>query len=150
MQFAKRELDVGIATRNAEAQKAFYEEVLGFAPAPEISLGELGRELCTRVGGHTIRFYDFAQPPEPCEGGTDKAIGIRLLAFILDDLDAVLARCDAKGHAYRRMALPDSTPYQVAFSSDADGNALELVGLRKPAGPALTVRMQVGLTVSDI
>jgi glyoxylase I family protein len=150
MQFAKPALDIGIASRNAAAAKAFYQEVFGFTSLPDGSMGDLGRELCARFAGHTLRFYDFNQPPEPTEGGTDKANGIRLLAFILDDLDAVLARMTERSHPFRMMPLPEQTPYRVAFSNDADGNALELVGLRKPAGPELAIRMQIGLTVSDI
>jgi catechol 2,3-dioxygenase-like lactoylglutathione lyase family enzyme len=75
---------------------------------------------------------------------------MRLLAFILDDLDAVLARFDAAGLRYDRLALPENTPYRVAFATDADGNALELVGLRAPAGDRLATRMQIGLTVADV
>jgi glyoxylase I family protein len=150
MQFSKPALDIGIASRNADAAKAFYQDVFGFTSLPDVSMGELGRELCAGCAGHTLRFYDFKKPPEPTEGGTDKANGIRLLAFVLDDLDAVLARMTERSHPFRMLPLPEQTPYRVAFSSDADGNALELVGLRKPAGPELAVRMQIGLTVSDI
>jgi catechol 2,3-dioxygenase-like lactoylglutathione lyase family enzyme len=75
---------------------------------------------------------------------------MRLLAFIFDDLDAVLGRMDAAGHAYRRLDLPPESPFRVAFASDVDGNALELVGLRAPAGERLATRLQIGLTVSDV
>jgi catechol 2,3-dioxygenase-like lactoylglutathione lyase family enzyme len=150
MEFTKPQLDVGIATRNAAAASAFYRDLMGFEALPSISLGEMGTQARFRVGDHILKLYDFAKPPEACEGGTEKANGMRLLAFILDDLEAVLARFDAAGHRYNRMKLPDNAPYQVAFASDADGNALELVGLRKPAGDQLKTRLQVGLTVSDI
>lgn len=150
MQFSRPALDIGIASRNAAAARAFYQDVFGFTPLPDVSLGVLGTELCARFAGHTVRFYDFTQPPEATEGGTEKANGIRLLAFILDDLDGVLARMKERSHPFRMLPLPEQTPYRVAFSNDADGNALELVGLRQPAGPQLAIRMQIGLTVSDI
>jgi len=113
-------------------------------------MGPLGTQARLSVGGHTLKLYDFAEPPEPTPGGTEKANGMRLLAFLLDDLPAVLARLDAAGHAYQRLSLPEGTPFSVAFSADADGNALELVGLAEPAGEALRARLQIGLTVADV
>jgi hypothetical protein len=59
---------------------------------------------------------------------------MRLLAFILDDLDAVLAKLDAAGRKHSSLPVPDSLPYRVSFSRDLEGNLLELVGLHKPAG----------------
>jgi catechol 2,3-dioxygenase-like lactoylglutathione lyase family enzyme len=150
MQLAKQELDVGLVTRNVEAQKRFYGEVMGFTTLPAQPLGELGTQWRFRTGNHLVKVNDFAQTPEENAGGTGKANGIRLLAFILDDLDGVLTRLDAAGIRHSAMPVPEQTPFRVAFSSDADGNALELVGLRRPAGDKLTTRMQIGLTVSSI
>jgi glyoxylase I family protein len=150
MQLSKAELDVGIASLDVAAARAFYQEVMGLQVLPATSMGKTGTTSRLRVGNHVLKLFDFATPPEQSEGGTDKANGIRLLAFILDDLDAVLARMDALGHPYRKLAMPDNAPFRVAFANDADGNALELVGLAKPAGDRLTARVQIGLTVSDI
>jgi glyoxylase I family protein len=150
MQLAKQELDVGLVTRNVEAQKRFYGEVMGFTILPALPLGEMGTQWRFGIGNHLVKVNDFVQTPEENEGGTGKANGIRLLAFILDDLDGVLARLEAAGMRYNAMPVPEETPYRVAFSSDADGNALELVGLKRPAGDKLATRMQIGLTVSDV
>jgi catechol 2,3-dioxygenase-like lactoylglutathione lyase family enzyme len=147
---AKPELDVGLVTRNADAARDFYERIMGFDALPAELHGDHGTEWRFRVGNHFIRLNDLVSKPTQDEGGTDKANGIRLLAFILDDLASVLARFDADGKSYRRLSLPEGAPFQVAFASDADGNALELVGLKRPAGDKLTTRMQIGLTVSDI
>jgi glyoxylase I family protein len=150
MQLSKQELDVGVATRDVDAAVSFYRDVLGFEALPRVSMGEVGNMAPLRVGNHVIKLYAFSRAPEQVEGGTDKANGIRLLAFILDDLDAVLARFDAAGLTFSKLELPDSSPLRVAFARDADGNALELVGLRTPAGDRLKTRMQVGLTVADV
>jgi catechol 2,3-dioxygenase-like lactoylglutathione lyase family enzyme len=150
MKLARRELDVGIATLDAAAAATFYRDLLGCAPLPRQALGALGSAERVRIGGHTLKLYAFTQPPTPYPGGTARANGMRLLAVILDDLPAVLARFDAVSHPYRRLPLPAGAPFEVAFSEDADGNALELVGLREPAGERLSVRLQIGLTVADI
>lgn len=150
LQLEKLELDVGIATRDLPRATGFYRDLLGLEQDEPVSMGPLGTQGRLRVGGHTLKLYDFADAPEETPGGTEKANGMRLLAFLLDDLALVLARFDAAGHPYRRLPLPEGTPFSVAFSSDADGNALELVGLAEPAGDRLTARLQIGLTVADI
>jgi catechol 2,3-dioxygenase-like lactoylglutathione lyase family enzyme len=150
VQLTKPELDVGIATRNPEAALAFYRDVMAFDLLPAVGMGEVGSMNRVRFGNHVLKLYDFKTAPEPCEGGTDKAIGMRLLAFLFDDLEPVLARFDERKLPYARLSLPEGSALKVAFASDADGNALELVGLPKPAGDRFTARVQVGLTVADI
>lgn len=150
MELIDDELDVSIATPDAARAAAFYRGILGLQELATIEQGALGVRRRLAMGGHRIELLEFARAPEQTEGGTERANGIRLLAFILDDLDGVLARMDEAGHGYRRLPLPEGTPFQVAFSQDADGNALELVGLARPAGDRLTGRLQIGLTVGDI
>ena len=150
LRLRRAELHVGLATRDGAAATAFYRDLMGFEELPPRSLGPLGDQRRVRIGGHEIRLYEFTEKPEVCPGGTERANGIRLLAFLLDDLDGLLARLDAAGHGYQRLRLPKGSPFQVAFSTDADGNALELVGLGRPAGDLLKTRMQIGLTVSDV
>jgi glyoxylase I family protein len=150
MQLSRAELDFGLSTLQLDAAKDFYRDLMGFEELPGLSMGEIGRMARLRAGDHVIKLYEFSRSPERVEGGTDKANGMRLLAFILDDFEAVIARLDANGHAYNPLPLPDSSPLRVAFTSDADGNALELVGLKKRPSASFKTRMQVGLTVSDV
>ena len=141
---------VGVAVPDIDAALAFYRDVMAFDPLPPAGMGEIGSMSRVRFGNHVLKLYDFKAAPEACEGGTEKAIGMRLLAFLLDDLEPVLAHFDQRGLPYRRLPLPDGSALKVAFASDADGNALELVGLPKPAGDRFTARVQIGLTVADI
>ena len=150
MQLSKPELDVGLTTPDVLAATAFYRDVLGFEELPGLSMGEIGKMARLRAGNHVIKLYDFSRPAERVEGGTDKANGLRLLAFILDEFEAVIARLDATGHKYDPLQLPDSSPLRVAFTRDADGNALELVGLKASPNKGWKTRMQVGLTVADV
>jgi catechol 2,3-dioxygenase-like lactoylglutathione lyase family enzyme len=150
MQLSKPELDVGLTTRDLSATTSFYRDLLGLSELSGASMGELGKMNRLGLGGHVLKLYDFSRAPEAVEGGTDTAVGMRLLAFIFADLEAVLARFDAKGHPYRRLALPDDAPFRAAFSSDSDGNALELVGLTQPPSSSWQPRLQIGLTVADV
>jgi glyoxylase I family protein len=150
MQLSRPELDVGLTTLDLTAAKAFYRDLMGFEELPGLSMGEIGRMARLRAGNHVIKLYDFSRPAERVEGGTDKANGMRLLAFILDDFEGVIARLEAQGHKYNALSLPDSSTLRVAFTSDADGNALELVGLKSSPTRGWKTRMQVGLTVADV
>jgi len=62
----------------------------------------------------------------------------------------VVKRIRDAGGRYDELRVGDSLPYRVGFTQDPEGNVLELVGLREPAGRALETRLQIGLTVSDI
>jgi catechol 2,3-dioxygenase-like lactoylglutathione lyase family enzyme len=150
MRLAKPELDVGIVSSDAEATCAFYRDVMGFEEMPSMPLGKGAQQHRFQIGHHLVKINQFAQQPPRERGGTERAIGIRLLAFILDDLDAVLGRLDNAGRKHSTLPTGDELGYRVAFAKDPEGNVLELVGLRKPAGDTLTSRLQVGLTVASV
>jgi catechol 2,3-dioxygenase-like lactoylglutathione lyase family enzyme len=149
MRLAKPELDVGIVSSDAEATCAFYRDVMAFEELPSMPFGRGAVQHRFQIGRHLLKINQLPQAPARERGGTDRAIGIRLLAFILDDLDSVVARLDGAGR--RHSSLPTGElPYRVAFTKDPEDNLLELVGLRTPAGEKLTSRLQVGLTVADV
>jgi catechol 2,3-dioxygenase-like lactoylglutathione lyase family enzyme len=149
MRLAKPELDVGIVSSDAEATCAFYRDVMGFEEVASMPFGTGALQHRFQIGRHVVKINQFAQQPQRQRGGTERAIGIRLLAFILDDLDAVLGRLDAAGRKHS-MIPTGELGYRVAFAKDPEGNVLELVGLHKPAGAKLTSRLQVGLTVANV
>jgi catechol 2,3-dioxygenase-like lactoylglutathione lyase family enzyme len=149
MRLAKPELDVGIVSSDADATCAFYRDVMGFKELASMPLGKGALQHRFQIGHHVVKINQFPQAPQRERGGVDRAIGIRLLAFILDDLDGLLGRLDNAGR--RHSSIPTGNlDYRVAFTKDPEGNVLELVGLRKPAGDKLTSRMQVGLTVANV
>jgi catechol 2,3-dioxygenase-like lactoylglutathione lyase family enzyme len=129
---------------------AFYRDVLGLAELPSMELGAGAVQKRFRIGKHMLKLNCNAKPPERQRGGTERAIGIRLLAMIVDELDPLLARLDAADRQHTDLPVPEDLPYRVSFTKDPDGNVIELVGLRKPAGRELTARLQIGLTVSSI
>jgi catechol 2,3-dioxygenase-like lactoylglutathione lyase family enzyme len=149
MRLAKPELDVGIVSSDAEATCAFYRNVMAFKELPSMPFGQGAVQHRFQIGRHLLKINQLPQAPPRERGGTDRAIGIRLLAFILDDLDGVVSRLDGVGR--RHASVPTGElPYRVEFTKDPEDNLLELVGLRTPAGDKLTSRLQVGLTVSNI
>lgn len=133
------ELGVVLVTRDVDAARDFYRDVLDFT---EAGAGAL------RVGGHRVELREVPHAPRRAAGIYD-AVGLRVLAVFVDDLDAVIARVRARG---RRIADASWLPgrLRVTFAKDADGNLLELLGLPEPAGGGLVNRLQLGLTVRDI
>lgn len=149
MQLTNPALDIDILTRDPDALMGFYRDRLGCEPRPAPTPFEGGRHMLVAAGRHRLNLLSLDEAPGASAGATERANGIRLLAFILPDLEAVLARFDAAGHGYERLPLPEAAPFQVAFSRDSDGNALELVGLRDTPAGGFSPRMQIALTVSD-
>jgi catechol 2,3-dioxygenase-like lactoylglutathione lyase family enzyme len=150
IKLTKAELDVGIVASDADATCAFYRDVLRLAEQPSMPLGPGSLQRRFRIGKHMLKINCLPQPPEVQKGGVERAVGIRLLALIFDELDPVLARLDAAQHKHAALPLPEGTAYRVALTKDPEGNVLELIGLDKPAGKELTVRLQIGLTVADL
>jgi catechol 2,3-dioxygenase-like lactoylglutathione lyase family enzyme len=150
MRLTKQELDVGIVPSDAEATLAFYRDVIGLQTLPSAPLGQGLLQHRLRIGKHLIKLNQLDRPPQRQRGGIERAVGIRLLALILDDLDAVVGRLQAAGRRYDPLTTGAELPYRVGFTQDPEGNVLELIGLRKPAGRALSTRLQIGLTVADV
>jgi len=150
MKLSKQELDVGIVPSDPAATLAFYRDVMGFKALPSARLRSNLTQHRLRIGKHLIKLNELATPPEPERGGVERAVGMRLLAFILDDLEGCRERLIAHGAPFNELENTGRLPYRVGFTRDPEGNILELVGLRKPLGRDLSTRMQIGLTVADV
>lgn len=139
MERVEPELGVVLVTRDPDAARGFYTDVLRFAEAPAGGLV---------AGRHHIELREAPDAPRRTAGIYD-AVGIRVLAVFVDDLDGVIARVRARG---RRIADASWLPgrLRVTFAKDADGNILELLGLPEPAGAEMPDRLQIGLTVRDV
>jgi catechol 2,3-dioxygenase-like lactoylglutathione lyase family enzyme len=151
MELKKPELDVALVPSNAEVTCAFYRDVIGLQQEPSVTFASGVRQDRFSFGNHRIKINRTPQPPVRESGGVEVAIGMRLLALIVDGahFDAVLARLDAAGKKHSALPVGDA-PYRVEFTKDPDGTVVELVGLKAPAGTSNANRLQVGLTVADI
>jgi catechol 2,3-dioxygenase-like lactoylglutathione lyase family enzyme len=149
MQLAKPELDVGIVASDAAATCAFYRDIMGLSEQATVAFGKGALQHRFVIGKNVVKINQLPKAPERERGGVERAIGMRLIAFLLDDLDSVVARLDAAGKRHNSLPTGD-LPYRVEFTTDPEGNVLELVGFKQPAGDKLTSRIQIGLTVRDV
>jgi catechol 2,3-dioxygenase-like lactoylglutathione lyase family enzyme len=138
---ARPVLDIGLVTAERDEAIAFYREVLGFMPC-----GGAAHRL--RFGAQCIEWIQPEVTPPRQPSGLYDGTGYRVLGLLVDDLDAICERIEARG---RRVAEGVDLPgrLRIRFAKDVDGNMLELIGLPEPAGPALRDRIQIGLTVAD-
>ena len=150
MRLAKQELDVGIVASDPKGTVEFYRDVMGLRQLPSAPLAPGLVQHRLHIGKHLVKINQHDELPPRQRGGIERAVGMRLLAFILDDLDAVVQRIADAGRRYDPLPVNEALPYRVGFTQDPEGNVLELVGLREPAGRALATRLQIGLTVADV
>jgi glyoxylase I family protein len=146
---ARPDLGVGLVSEDAAAAADFYAEVLGFATEGEVKHDARSIVQVMRAGANYVEIRQLPEPPPSATGGIYDAFGLRVLAVLVDDLDGAIFRIRSRG---RRVADARDLPgrLRITFAKDPDGNMLELIGLPEPAGPELTSRLQIGLTVSNV
>lgn len=140
----KRVGHTGITVANLERSLAFWVGALGFelefhidvtGPLAEVVTGVPGAHIdlaMVRGGGHSIELLHYVTPddrqtfrPRSCD------VGSWHIAFLVDDLDAILAAMSEHGFA------PLSSPVEIAmgpraggkavYTRDPDGTTIELI-----------------------
>jgi catechol 2,3-dioxygenase-like lactoylglutathione lyase family enzyme len=147
----------GITVSNLERSLAFWRDVLGFEPshtahqtnemASEIT-GVAGAEIKLAVveapDGHKIELLQYLAPPDrkasvdlrPCD------IGSVHIAFVVDDLEAILSTIDAS--VWKAVGKPQTLQSgpnagkRVVYVRDPDGTTIEF--MQRPSGYRLIVR----------
>ena len=136
----------GITVSNLERSLAFWRDVLGFELSHTAhQTGEMAREITgvagaeiklavvKAPGGHKIELLEYLAPADrkrhvnlrPCD------VGSVHVAFIIDDLDAILSVINASGwQAAGKPQTLQSGPNagkRVVYVRDPDGTTIELM-----------------------
>jgi catechol 2,3-dioxygenase-like lactoylglutathione lyase family enzyme len=115
-----RSLDhVNIATERLAETRAFFVEVLGLVEGYRPNFDFAGHWLYSGERA-VVHLVQSATPVTPSEGGA-----LNHFAFDVGELDAVLAKLDARGLRYRLTGTPDGRSRQ-AFLKDPNGAVVEL------------------------
>lgn len=110
---------VNIATQRLEETRAFFVDALGLEEGPRPDFGFPGYWLY--AAGRAIVHLQLASEPV----GPSATSALSHAAFEVADLDAVAARLDAHGIAYRADAPPGG-PVRQLFLEDPNGVLVEL------------------------
>ena len=102
---------VGIPVTDMEPARAFYEDVLGLQPDPEMT-GEHWTEYS--IGDGTLAIACVGEQWKPSNEGTSAA-------FEVENLEEAIARFEERKIAYDKV---DSPVCRMAIIEDPDGNKL--------------------------
>lgn len=121
---------VAIIASDYERSKAFYVEVLGFSIVREVWRAERRSWKCDlTIDGAQIELFTFpAAPPRPSR---PEALGLRHLAFTVEDIDAEVARLAMHGIPCEPIRIDEHTGQRFTFFADPDGLPLELYETRR-------------------
>ncbi|GGO74119.1 SMU1112c/YaeR family gloxylase I-like metalloprotein [Bowmanella pacifica] len=120
---------VAIICRDYPRSKAFYTETLGLQIIAEHHRAERDSwklDLALPDGGQ-VELFSFPSPP--ARVSRPEACGLRHLAFVVEELDSVVAALQAKGVDVEPIRVDEYTHRRFTFFADPDGLPLELYEL---------------------
>ncbi|WP_371731806.1 VOC family protein [Ruegeria sp. HKCCA6707] len=109
-----------------ERSKAFYSETLGLRIVAENFRGERQSWKLDLAlpDGSQIELFSFPNPPK--RTSRPKAQGLRHLAFVVDDIDALKDSLEQKGVLVEDIRVDEYTGHRFTFFRDPDDLPLEL------------------------
>lgn len=116
---------IALICSDYDRSRAFYRDILGLPVIREVWRAERQSWKCDLDAGNAqIELFSFpAPPPRPSR---PEALGLRHLAFLVDDLDAEVARLAAADVACEPIRIDEFTGQRFTFFADPDGLPLEL------------------------
>lgn len=116
---------VAITASDYARSRDFYQAALDMTIIAETYREARRSWKCDlRVGAVQIELFSFPDPPP--RPSRPEAVGLRHLAFSVDDIDAAVLALSAKGIATEPIRLDDLTGRRFTFFADPDGLPLEL------------------------
>jgi catechol 2,3-dioxygenase-like lactoylglutathione lyase family enzyme len=120
---------VAVTVSNLAASLAFYQDVLGLPLLGELHFqDERGFRIAyLQVGNSVLELFAFDVPTLPRAANPHVTVlGLKHLALLVDDVDAVAAQLTARG-AHITNPPRDVRGVRNCFFVDPDGNSLELI-----------------------
>jgi glyoxylase I family protein len=116
---------IALICSDYERSRAFYRDILGLPVIREVWRAERLSWKCDLDAGNAqIELFSFPDPP--ARPSRPEACGLRHLAFLVDDLDAEVARLDAAEVICEPIRIDEYTSQRFTFFADPDGLPLEL------------------------
>jgi glyoxylase I family protein len=117
---------IAIICSDYEKSKRFFTEILGFSVVREVYReARKSYKLDLEVGGlYQIELFSFPDPPE--RPSSPEAVGLRHLAFEVDDIDEAITHLNTFGVSTEHVRVDEFTGRRYTFFNDPDGLPLEL------------------------
>lgn len=116
---------VAIIVSDHDRAKEFYVEKLGFPVLRDNYRPDRGNwKLDLQFGDSELEI--FAMPNAPARPSAPEALGLRHLAFRVDDVEQAVRELELRGIPCEPIHLDSCTHRRVAFFHDPDGLPLEL------------------------
>jgi glyoxylase I family protein len=117
---------VAIICSNYEQSKRFYVEVLGLTVLQEVYRAERqSYKLDLEIAGqYQIELFSFRNPP--ARPSRPESVGLRHLAFAVDNLDDAVESLLVNGVSTEPIRTDEYTQKRFTFFADPDGLPLEL------------------------
>lgn len=117
---------IAIICSNYEKSKEFYTEILGLTSKNEVYREERNSyKLDLEVNGqYQIELFSFPNPPG--RPSLPEAVGLRHLAFEVDNMDIAVTDLKMKGIEIEPIRVDEFTNKKYTFFSDPDGLPIEL------------------------
>ena len=117
---------IAIICSDYERSLEFYKRVLGFTVLAE-QYREDSKSFKTDLAldnKYVIELFSFPSPP--ARPSHPEAVGLRHLAFEVDDIDKEVKELERLGVAHESIRIDPSTQRRFMFFQDPDGLPLEL------------------------
>ena len=120
---------IAIICSNYQKSKAFYTEILGLKIIQEVyreSRDSYKLDLALHEN-YVIELFSFPQPPQ--RPSRPEAVGLRHLAFEIEDIERSIAFLNQQGIITEPIRIDEYTGKRFTFFEDPDGLPLELYEL---------------------
>ncbi|WP_460670973.1 SMU1112c/YaeR family gloxylase I-like metalloprotein [Larkinella ripae] len=116
---------IAIICSDYERSKHFYTEILGLEILQEINrAARSSYKLDLALNGqYVIELFSFPNPP--ARPSRPEALGLRHLAFAVENVEAAKTALEAAGVAVEPIRIDEQTGRRFTFFSDPDGLPLE-------------------------
>ncbi|NRF40915.1 VOC family protein [Pedobacter foliorum] len=116
---------IAIICSDYEVSKAFYTDVLGLTIIREVYRAERQSYKLDLAlnGNYIVELFSFPNPAK--RPSRPEAMGLRHLAFEVDDLDLVVSSLNAKGVEAEPIRVDEFTDKRFTFISDPDQLPIE-------------------------
>lgn len=117
---------IAIICQDYQKSKDFYTNILGLTIQQEVYREDRDSYKCDLLlnGEYVIELFSFPDPPE--RPSWPEAVGLRHLAFEVDDIEQAVTTLTRQGIDVEPIRLDPYTNKQFAFFADPDGLPIEL------------------------